>query len=149
MKTKNVLLTSLALATLCATVVAHAGPPVTVTFKNLGTEAAKHKPVTRNELSTLRNARTAIGSTVQPGDSNFYTVQSTLSPDASYASVRYVMGSKVCVFSTTFVRLAGAGGVKVPKWNRTATPEGGAICTATSRVTDLSTHAWTAEFIMK
>ncbi|KPZ15920.1 Uncharacterized protein ALO40_05417 [Pseudomonas syringae pv. viburni] len=95
MKAKNVLLTSFALATLCAAVSVHAGPPVTVTFKNLGTEVAEYKVVTRNEISTQLNARTAIAPTVQPGDSNVYSVQSTLSPDTSYASVRYAMGSKV------------------------------------------------------
>ncbi|RMV98654.1 hypothetical protein ALP01_100230 [Pseudomonas caricapapayae] len=149
MKIKKVLLTSFTLATLCAAVAAHAGPPVTVTFKNLGTEVAEYKVVTRNEISTQLNARGAIAPNVQPGDSNIYSVQSTLSPDTSYASVRYVMGSKVCVFSTTFIKLPGAGGAKVPKWNRTASPEGGAVCTATSRATNLSTYAWAAEFTMK
>ncbi|MEQ4314145.1 hypothetical protein ABNM01_23790 [Pseudomonas syringae] len=149
MKTKRFLLTSLAFATLCATVAAQAGPPVTVTVKNLGTEVAEYKFVTRNEVSTHLNARTAIAANVQPGDSNFYTVQSTISPDTSYASVRYVMGSKVCIFSTTFIKLHGAGGAKVPKWNRTANSEGGAVCTATSRATNFSTYAWAAEFTMK
>ncbi|NAT17931.1 hypothetical protein CU663_27975, partial [Pseudomonas syringae pv. actinidifoliorum] len=37
MKTKNALLTSFAFATLCAVVFCARGPPVTVTFKNLGT----------------------------------------------------------------------------------------------------------------
>ncbi|RMP84696.1 hypothetical protein ALQ15_101161 [Pseudomonas syringae pv. actinidiae] len=149
MKTNKTLLASLAFATLCTSVTAQAGPPVTVTFKNLGTEVAEYKPVTRNEMSTRLNARTAIAPKVQIGDSNVYSVQSTLSPDTSYASVRYVMGSKVCVFSTTFIKLPGTGGAKVPKWNRTANSEGGAVCTATSRATNLSTYAWAAEFTMK
>jgi hypothetical protein len=149
MKTNKTLLASLAFATLCTSVTAQAGPPVTVTFKNLGTEVAEYKPVTRNEISTRLNARMAIAPKVQTGDSNVYSVQSTLSPDTSYASVRYVMGSKVCVFSTTFIKLPGAGGAKVPKWNRTANSEGGAVCTATSRATNFSTYAWAAEFTMK
>ncbi len=48
-----------------------------------------------------------------------------------------------------FIKLLGTGGVKVPKWNRTANSEGGAVCTATSRATNLSTYAWAAEFTMK
>ncbi|RMN08034.1 hypothetical protein ALQ65_100776 [Pseudomonas syringae pv. coriandricola] len=148
-KTHKILLTSIVLATLCTAVTAHAGPPVTVTFKNLGTEVAEYKTVTRNELSTQRNTRTTIAPKVQPGDSDSYSTQSTLSPDTNYASVRYVMGSKVCIFSTTFIKLHGAGGVKVPKLNRTANSEGGAVCTATSRATNLSTYAWAAEFTMK
>ena len=149
MNTHYIALSFLALATLGATVTAQAGPPVTVTFKNLGTEQAEYTVVTRNESSTQMNAKSPVRSVVRPGESDAYTVQSTLSPDANYASVRYVMGSKSCVFSTTFMKLPGAGGVKTPKWNRTATPGGGAVCTATSRATNLSTYAWTAEFTMK
>lgn len=149
MKTNHIALTFLALATLGATVTAQAGPPVTVTFKNLGTEQADYTVVTRNESSTQMNARSPIRPMVEPGEFDTYHVQSTLSPDTSYASVRYVMGSKVCVFSTTFMKLPGAGGAKIPKWNRTAASEGGAVCTATSRATNLSTYAWAAEFTMK
>ncbi|KAA3545146.1 hypothetical protein NLO85_17935 [Pseudomonas savastanoi] len=152
MKNDKTLLASLAFATLCTSVTAQAGPAgpaVTVTFKNLGSEVAEYKPVTRNEISARLNAKSPINSAVPPGGSDTYSMQSTLSPDTSYASVRYVMGSKVCVFSTTFIKLPGAGGAKVPKWNRTANSEGGAVCTATSRATNLSTYAWAAEFTMK
>lgn len=149
MKNNYIALSFLALATLGVTVAAQAGPPVTVTFKNLGTVRAEHRPINRNELSTQMNARTPISPFVEGGDSTQYVVQSNLSSDTNYASVRYVMGSKTCVFSTTFVKLSGAGGATIPKWNRTATSEGGAICTATSRATNLSTYAWAAEFTMK
>ncbi|RRV09288.1 hypothetical protein EGJ27_05815 [Pseudomonas sp. v388] len=149
MKTTKTLAPFLALAIMITAATAQAGPPVTVTFKNLGTEAAVYTVVTSNETSTQRNARSPINPTIKPGDTSVYVVQSGLSPDAGYASVRYVMGSKACVFSTTFSKLPAAGGVRVPKWTRTATPSGGAICTATSRVTDLSSHAWAAEFTMK
>ncbi|KPX59731.1 hypothetical protein ALP66_00343 [Pseudomonas amygdali pv. photiniae] len=149
MKNDKTLLASLAFATLCTSVTAQAGPAVTVTFKNLGSEVAEYKPVTRNEISARLNAKSPINSAVPPGGSDTYSMQSTLSPDTSYASVRYVMGSKVCVFSTTFIKLPGAGGAKVPKWNKTANSEGGAVCTATSRATNLSTYAWAAEFTMK
>lgn len=149
MKSPRTLLTFLALVVMTAAATAQAGPPVTVTFKNLGTETAEYKVVTSNEMSTQRNARSPISPTVHAGRSNAYTVQSNISPDTSYAIVRYVMGAKACVFSTTFSKLTAAGGVRVPKWTRTATPSGGAVCTATSRVTNLSSHAWAAEFTMK
>ncbi|MBI6683394.1 hypothetical protein YA0697_16925 [Pseudomonas viridiflava] len=149
MKRNYIALSFLALTTLGATVTAQAGPPVTVTFKNLGTEQAEYTVVTRNENSTKINAKSPIKAVVKPGQSDAYNVQSTLSPDTNYASIRYVIGSKSCVFSTTFIKAPGAGGARVPKWNRTATPAGGAVCTATSRVTSLASHAWTAEFTMK
>ncbi|MEG5265154.1 hypothetical protein TRP66_12675 [Pseudomonas sp. JDS28PS106] len=149
MNLHKALLPSIAVAVITAASSAQAGPPVTVTFKNLGAEAAQYSAVTSNEVSTQRNAKSPISSTIKPGEISVYTVQSNISPDMSYASVRYVMGAKVCVFSTTFSKLPAAGGVRVPKWTRTATPSGGAVCTATARVTDLSSHAWAAEFTMK
>ncbi|GFM82384.1 hypothetical protein PSCICN_30760 [Pseudomonas cichorii] len=148
MKLSKLLLSSLALATMAVAATAHAGPPVTVTFKNLGTEPAEYKIVTTNERSTQLNAKDSIRPVVQAGDSNTYVVQTAL-PDSGYASVRYTMGTKVCVFSTTFTNAISTGGVKVPRWTRTATPSGGAVCTATSGVTNLSTYAWSAEFTMK
>ncbi|MCI3943238.1 hypothetical protein BW686_24125 [Pseudomonas syringae] len=149
MKSPKLLLSSLALAAMTAAATAQAGPPVVVTFKNLSTEAAVYKVVTSNETSTQLNAKPSIDASVPAGKDDVYTVQSNISPDANYASVRYTIGTKVCVFSTTFTNTFGAGGVKTPKWTRTATPSGGAICTATSGVTNLSTYAWAAEFTMK
>jgi hypothetical protein len=149
MQSSKVLSPLFAMAVMTAAATAQAGPPVAITFKNLGTEAAHYTVVTPNEMSTQRNARSPIHPEVRAGASNSYTVQSTVSPDTSFASVRYVMGAKACVFTTTFSKLPAAGGVRVPKWTRTATPGGGAVCTATSRVTDLSSHAWAAEFTMK
>ncbi len=148
MKLSKLLLPSLALATMAVAATAQAGPPVTVTFKNLGTVAAEYKVVSTNEVSTQVNAKEPIDAIVAAGGSDTYVVQ-TAFPDSGYASVRYVMGSKVCVFSTTFTNTISTGGVKVPRWTRTATPSGGAVCTATSTVTNLSTYAWSAEFTMK
>jgi hypothetical protein len=39
--------------------------------------------------------------------------------------------------------------LKIPKWNKTATASGGAICTATITSTNLTTYAWTVDFVMK
>ncbi|RMQ42213.1 hypothetical protein ALQ04_01090 [Pseudomonas cichorii] len=149
MKFSRLLLSSVAFTAMTVAATAHAGPPVTVTFKNLGTAPAEYKVVTTNESSTKLNAKSPIAPVVEAGASNTYVVQSTISPDAGYASVRYAIGNKVCVFSTTFTNIISTGGVKVPKWTRTATPSGGAVCTATSGVTNLSTYAWAAEFTMK
>ncbi len=66
MKNDKTLLASLAFATLCTSVTAQAGPAVTVTFKNLGSEVAEYKPVTRNEISARLNAKSPINSAV-PG----------------------------------------------------------------------------------
>lgn len=148
MKLSKLLLSSLALATMAVAATAQAGPPVTVTFKNLGTAPAEHKVVTTNERSTLLYVKEPIDAIVAPGGSDTYVVQ-TILPDSGYASVRYAIGTKVCVFSTTFTNAISTGGVKVPRWTRTATPSGGAVCTATSGVTNLSTYAWSAEFTMK
>ncbi|GFM78481.1 MULTISPECIES: hypothetical protein [Pseudomonas syringae group] len=148
MKFSKLLLSSLALATMTVAATAQAGPPVTVTFKNLGTAAAEYKVVSTNERSTQLNAKETIDAVVAAGGSDTYVVQTAL-PDSGYASVRYAIGTKVCVFSTTFINAISTGGVKVPKWTRTATPSGGAVCTATSSVTNLSTYAWSAEFTMK
>ncbi|GFM87550.1 hypothetical protein PSCICO_29490 [Pseudomonas cichorii] len=148
MKLSKLLLPSLAFATMAVAATAQAGPPVTVTFKNLGTAPAEHKVVTTNERSTLLYVKEPIDAIVAPGGSDTYVVQ-TILPDSGYASVRYAIGTKVCVFSTTFTNTIATGGVKVPRWTRTATPSGGAVCTATSSVTNLSTYAWSAEFTMK
>jgi hypothetical protein len=131
--------------------VAFAGPVVTVTFKNNNTTTnATYSKVTSNEISTYANASPKPSTTVSKlGGTDFYNVQSPLSPDVNYANVRYKIGSKQCVFGTTFVNQIQSGGIKIPKWTKTATASGGAVCTATITSTNLSTYAWTVEFVMK
>lgn len=144
-------LLSISLATLgmVATGTALAGPPVAVTFKNLGTSAATYRIVTNNEASTYSNATPKPLSTVQAANSDIYTVTSTISPDANFANVRYAIGSKQCVFSTIFLNAIKPGGGKVPQWNKTATGSGGAICTATITSINFATYAWAVTFTMK
>ena len=140
----------LAATSIFAATAAIAGPPVTVTFKNNNTTTdATYRIVTTNESSTYANASPKPATTVSKLGSNSYAVTSLISPDVNYANVRYKIGSKECVFGTTFVNALQPGGYKIPKWNKTATASGGAICTATITSTNLTTYAWTVDFVMK
>ena len=122
----------LAATSIIAATAAIAGPPVTVNFKNNNTTTdATYAIVTSNESSTYANASPKPATTVSKLGSNSYAVTSLISPDVNYANVRYKIGSKTCVFSTTFVNALQPGGYKIPQWNKTATASGGAICTAT------------------
>ena len=114
-----------------------------------------YKVVTNNEVSTNTNASPKPKTTVQPQGADTYVVQNIISPDANAATVRYTIGSKTCVFGTTFVNqisggaLLPGGPTKIPKWNKTATASGGAVCTATIKSQNLSNYSWTVEFTMK
>ncbi|ACS87782.1 hypothetical protein [Musicola paradisiaca] len=155
MKMKKSLLILWATGALFAAGAAHAGPPVTITFKNLGTSDAKYSAVTSNEVSTNANASPKPEVSVPAKESDKYYVQNPISDDANAATVRYTIGKKTCVFATTFVNTVIPGGLitgtvtKVPKWNKSATASGGATCTATITSTNLSTYTWAVEFTMK
>lgn len=141
---------SLALSALFASASALAGPPVTVSFKNVGTStAATYTIISTNEASTYANASPKPATTVAAGQTNAYTVTSLISPDVNFANVRYKIGTKQCVFGTTFVNTLQPGGSKIPTWNKTATASGGAICTATITSVNPVTYAWTVSFTMK
>ncbi|WP_434524584.1 hypothetical protein [Photorhabdus asymbiotica] len=151
MLVRKSLLALFATASLTAAGIAHAGPAVTVTFKHLGAPGsadAVYTIVTNNEVSTYVNALTKPEANVKQGGFDHYRVQSPISPDGNYAIVRYKIGNKTCVFSTTFVNTY-VNGVKLPKWNKGATPSGGAICNATITSTSFVTYEWSVEFTMK
>ncbi|NVZ99675.1 hypothetical protein [Pseudomonas gingeri] len=148
MKMFKSVISVLALATLTAGS-AFAGPPVAVTFKNLGTTDAAYTIITGNEASTNVNAVPKPVATVRAGGADTYTVQSNISPNANYANLRYTMGGKTCTFLATYVGTLGPLGSIIPKWNNTATPSGGAVCTAKVTSTNISTYSWTVEFTMK
>lgn len=126
-----------------------AGPPVTVTFKNLGTQTATYTPTTSNEFITKTNAEPTPKTTINANSSETYTVQSQTPPDYNHANLRYKIGAKSCVYLSTFVTIPGPGGSKIPKWNNTATPSGGATCTIRATRTNPSTFAWSVEITMK
>lgn len=134
---------------------AYAGPAVTITFKNLGSEIATYKPITTNEVSTNAIASPKPDSTVDAQSFDTYIVQNMISPDANAAVVRYTVGRKTCVFSTTFINTIVPGSaltgkiLKSPKWTKNAEASGGAVCNATITSQSLSTYAWSVEFTMK
>lgn len=147
---KKILCCALALSGLTAAGVASAGPAVMVTFKNLSTTAeAKNVIITTNEVATNANASPKPALTVGRLLNNTYGVTSTISPDVNYAALRYTMGTKTCVFYTAFVNTYGSGGFKVPTWSKSATPSGGATCTATITSVNLATYEWAVQFTMK
>lgn len=142
-------------ATLLISSAAYAGPPVTVTIKNLSTTtAATFSMTNNNEISTHANS-TPKPPTSIPANTTAapFMVQSTITPSANYAQLRYKVGSKTCVFYTALVDNTPTGGV--PQWTKTATPSGGAVCTATITAIDNSPapnpnrFAWSVEFTIK
>nr|WP_319527484.1 hypothetical protein [Pseudomonas laurentiana] len=128
---------------------AHAGPKVMVTFKNNAIANASYIVETSNEASTNLNAAPKPAVTVNAGVADTYAVQSNISPDSNFASVRYKVGGKTCAFTTTYVNTYNSSGIKVPSWNKTSTPSGGATCTATITSTNFTSHEWSVEFAMK
>lgn len=137
-----------AVASLLVAGLAHAGPPVEVTFKNLGSQNAELKLVTSNEISTHQIANPKPDREVKPGAATRVTVQRTVSPDVNGAQLRYTSGGKTCAFGTTYLMRTLAGGIKQPQWTKTATPSGGATCTATITRTSAD-YSWAVEFTMK
>lgn len=125
-----------------------AGPPVDVTIKNLGSQPATMTLVTSNESSTYQIANPQPSKTIQPGASTFMRVQRVISPDVNAAMIRYTIGGKTCAFGTTFQLKTSANGIKQPVWTKTATPSGGAICTATITGT-AADYSWKVEFTLK
>ncbi|MBV4529905.1 hypothetical protein HU719_000430 [Pseudomonas sp. SWRI107] len=133
---------------LLATGLAEAGPKVNVTFKNVGTQTAVLKIVTSNESSTFQIASPPPLQKVDSGSFTNFDVQRVISPDVNSAQVRYTMGSKTCAFGTIYQMRVLPGGITQPQWTKTATPSGGATCTAT--ITRMNAdYSWAVEFTMK
>lgn len=125
-----------------------AGPKVDVTVKNQGTGTMVLKLVTSNETSTYQIANPRPAQQIVPGAVDAFGVQRVVSPDVNAAMVRYTMGSKTCAFGTTFQMRLMPGGIMKPEWTKTATPSGGATCTANITGT-AADHSWRVEFTMK
>lgn len=137
-----------AAVSLLAAGLAQAGPPVEVTFKNLGSQNAELKLVTNNEISSYQIANPKPDQEVKPGAFTRATVQRIVSPDVNGAQLRYSSGGKTCAFGTTYQMRTLPGGLKQPQWTKTATPSGGATCTATITRTSAD-YSWAVEFTMK
>ncbi|MFJ4055910.1 hypothetical protein ACIPZC_20975 [Pseudomonas sp. NPDC089743] len=138
----------LATVSLLAAGLSQAGPNVNVTFKNVGTVPAELKMVTSNETSTYQIASPKPAQRVPAGGQTNFDVQRVVSPDVNAAMVRYTIGRKTCAFGTTFQMRLLPGGIKQPQWTKTATPSGGAACTANITSTRAD-NSWTVEFTMK
>lgn len=141
-------LAPVALALVVVSGVVQAGPPVDVTFKNHSDVTVVYQAVGANGTSTQINAQPRPSGEVPAGAISRYTVQSNISPDANYAVVSYRAGSKVCKFTTTYLK-GFQNGVRVPKWNKSATAEGGARCEVKITTVNYATHAWAVEFAMR
>lgn len=126
-----------------------AGPTVTVTFKNLGDNAAIFAPQDSNQFVTRSNASPLPQEKVSAGETDTFRVTSRISPLTNYASVRYVMGNKSCEFLTTFVATPGFAGAQIPKWKHSATPGSGAQCTVRSTGVSLADYSWSVEMTMR
>jgi len=83
---KNCMRILSATAVMLAAAPALAGPPVEVTFRNLGTESVKLQLTNANETSTYQIARPAPLQEVQPGSSITFSVQRLVSPDTNGAN---------------------------------------------------------------
>lgn len=143
-------LQALAASTIFWAAAALAGPPVTITFKNRNAAAdASYQVIGSNEASSYANAVPKPAATVPKSGSDVYVVTSLINPDVNFANVRYRIGSRQCVFGTSFVNALKPGGYKVPQWNKTAKGSGGAVCTATITSTHLGSHAWSVDFVMQ
>lgn len=141
--------------TLCKAGVTFAGPPVTVTFKNLGKQEATYKITNNNESATYNDASPKPKTTVPPLSSDTYIVQNTLSPEINFATVQYTSGGKTCYFQTILgVRLQYSlmfinNPPKIPQWNKSAITYDGAICNATITYQNPNNFTWAVEFTIK
>lgn len=147
MKRFNVLV-PVALAMVVTSGVVYAGPPVDVIFKNSSAQAVVYHADGANGASTQMNAQPRPLTEVPPGGVNVYRVQSHISPDANFAVVTYRAGGKACTFTTTYLK-GFQGGVRIPKWNKSAVAEGGARCEVRITTVNYATQAWAVEFTMR
>lgn len=126
---------------------AQAGPTVNITFKNNGSSIAEYDVIGSSAYSySEANPKPPEG--VAPGTSSRFAVLGRLSPDVTTAIFQYRMGTKFCRFQTSYVKLPGRGGA-APKWTKSAKAEGGAWCDIRVVSTDMRTHNWSVEFIMR
>lgn len=154
MQFKKRIFAALAVTSLFAAGAAHAGPPVQITVKNLGTAEAKYSMIGNNEALTNASATPKPKDSILPNQAFTFVVTGPLSPDITTAFVRYAIDGKSCVFRTSFVNTIAPGGLggtitKIPKWTKDADASGGARCTATITSTSLSNYSWNVEFTIK
>lgn len=140
MKSKNIVNAVLLFSTLATVGVVSAGPQVTVNFKNETDENAVYvRGSSSNELTTYSNASPKPDA-VAAGASTSFSVRPNGASPISYATVRYQAGLKTCQFTTSYLMSSTPGGVRTPKWNRSAVSGGGARCDVTVTSVNYSNH---------
>lgn len=149
MNTKKKANVSLAICALVMGEVVHAAPKVIVNFKNNTADDAMYvRGNSRNEVTTYLNASPKPGKVVA-GSSSSFTVSANGTSPITYASVRYQAGVKSCQFTTSYLMNSTPGGVRTPKWNRSAIASGGAKCDVSVTSVNYSSHDWIVSFIMR
>jgi len=149
MKRRTLTKATWALAALITAGVAQAGPQVTIVFKNNGTVPATFSPASSAEFLTRSAARQTPEAQVAGGGVSSYRVTSSYPPAISNATVRYTIGSKICVFKTSYINSHVRGGTIQPRWNKSETSSGGARCDARISSTNPADHSWVVEFTMR
>lgn len=129
--------------------VAVAAPQVSVNFTNNTAEPVTYQiGSSRNETTTYSNA-SPKPSNVPAGGSESYIVRTTGSSPITYAMVTYTSGSKSCRFTTSYLMNSTPGGVRTPKWNKSAVASGGARCDISIASVNYSSHDWSVNLIMR
>jgi len=124
-----------------------AGPQVKITFKNNAAMGAVYD-IAGSSAYSYAEAVPKPMLNIRAGETNSYSVKGGLSADVTSAVFQYRMGNKVCKFKTSYVKLPGRSG-GVPRWNKSAEPGGGARCDIRITSTDVRTHDWSVDFIMR
>lgn len=143
-KTLNVM------AALTALVVAgavRAGPEVTITFKNNSNSLAVYDVVGSSAYS-YAEADPKPSEEVVAGGLDTFRVKGAQSPDVTTTSFQYSIGTKVCKFKTSYVKIP-AGRVARPDWRKSAESFGGARCDVTVTSTNAQSHDWSVEYTMR
>ena len=149
MKSKNKVNAVLLFSTLVTVGTVSAGPQVTVNFKNETDENAVYvRGSSSNEQTTYSNASPKPDA-VAAGASTSFNVRPSGASPISYATVRYQAGFKTCQFTTSYLMSSTPGGIRTPKWNRSAVSGGGARCDVTVTSVNYSNHNWVVNFIMR
>jgi hypothetical protein len=127
--------------------IAQAGPTVTVTFKNNGNATADYD-VVGSSAHSYAEANPKPEPSVGAGKSDVYHVRGGQSPDVTTAIFQYKIGTKVCKFRTSYLKIPGRNGI-VPKWKKSDEATGGARCEARITSANAATHDWAVEFTMR
>lgn len=122
-----------------------AGPAVTVTFKNQGTQEAVMIVEDKNELLSFADSMPKPKSKVVDGDTDKYIVQNTMVQSMNMAHVHYRIGTKHCVFRTVYMKNTSG----IPQWTKSDKPSGGAFCNSVITSANPVSHEWSIELIMK